>query len=42
MAKDNIVIPWDWAFRSGPPWNGRYSFGYSDFYAISNNNLFNF
>jgi hypothetical protein len=42
MAKDSVVIPWDWAFRSGPPWNGRYPFGYSDFYAISNNNLFNF
>lgn len=38
----NILIPLKWAFRSGLPWNGPNPFGYSDFYAISNNELFNF
>ena len=42
LAKNNIVIPWDWAFRSGYPWNGPNPFGYSDIYAISNRELFDF
>lgn len=42
LAKSNIVLPWDWAFRSGHPWNGPNNFGYSDIYAISNNQLFDY
>jgi hypothetical protein len=42
ISKNNIVVPWDWAFRSGPPWNGRHNFGYADIYAFSSGNLFNF
>jgi hypothetical protein len=42
LSVNNIVIPWDWAFRSGPPWNGPNPFGFADLYAFSNNELFDF
>ena len=42
LARENIVLPWDWAFRSGPPWNGRYPFGFADVYALSSSELFDF
>jgi len=41
-SKNNILVPWDWAFRSGYPWNGPNPLGYSDFYCITNSELFDY
>jgi hypothetical protein len=42
ISKNHIITPWDWAFRSGSPWNGPYDYAYSDFYAISNPKMMDF
>jgi len=42
QIKNNILIPWDWAFRSNHPSGGTHPFGYADVYCISNNDLFNY
>ena len=42
QISNNILIPWDWAFRSTHPSGGTHPFGYADVYCISNNILFNY